>query len=52
MRLGGATASAPGRAVNSVSALARISSLTSGSTSGAGGSGVGSRKPFGMKLAN
>jgi len=27
-------------------------SLTSGSTSGAGGSGVGSRKPFGMKLAN
>ena len=52
MRLGRATASAPGRAVNSVSALARMSSLTSGSASGGGGSGVGWRKLFGMKLAN
>src|SRR5262249_23287551 len=41
-----------GRAVNSVSALARMSSLTSGSGPGGGGSRTGWRKPFGMKLAN
>src|SRR6266511_2723204 len=51
-RLGRATASALGCAVKSMSALARINSLTSGSGSTAGGGGgSGCRKVFGMRLA-
>src|SRR6266508_4704225 len=51
MRLGRATASALGCAVKSVSALARINSLTSSSGSAGGGGGSGCRKAFGIRLA-
>src|SRR6266852_9834562 len=51
MRRGRATAKALGRAVNSVWALARTHSLTSGSGSGWGGSVLGCRRTFGMKVA-
>src|SRR5215471_3983812 len=50
-RCGRETATAVGCAVNSVSAPARTNSLTSGSGSGAGGSVLGCRRAFGMKVA-
>src|SRR5216684_8162358 len=51
MRWGCETARALGWAVNSVSALARIKALTSGSGSGWAGSVLGCRRIFGMNVA-
>jgi hypothetical protein len=50
MRWGRATASAVGAAVNSVSALARINSLTSSSGSAGGGDTSDCRDVFGKKF--